>query len=66
MGIFMITISQISSHTMSRVYPLKSACNLSLELPLDHLLSLVVVLRNVEGCTRPARLDPARGRDPDR
>src|SRR5438552_1213872 len=65
MGIFMITISQISSHTMSRVYPLQSACNLGLELPLDHLLSVLVVLRHVEGRTRSAQFDPARGRDPD-
>ena len=58
MGIFMITISQINSHTMSRVYPLKSARNLGLEPSLDQLVSVAVVLRHVEGRTRRASSIP--------
>ena len=46
--------------------PLNSACNLGLELSLDQLLSVPVVLRHLEGRTRPARLHPAGGCDPHR
>ena len=64
MGIFMITISQISSHTMARVYPRLSARNRGLELSPDQLPAVAVVLRDVERRPRPPRLDPANGCDP--
>ena len=54
MGIFMITISQISSHTAIRVYP----GNPGLDLPLDQLLSGDVVLRDDEGRPRAVELNP--------
>jgi hypothetical protein len=57
MGIFMITISQISSHTAIRVYP----GNPGLDLPLDQLLSGDVVLRDDEG-RPPGRQELARRR----
>ena len=64
MGIFMITISQINSHTMDRVYPSNQPATRGLEPSLDQLLSVAVVLRDVEAGARPAGLDAASGGNP--
>src|SRR5262249_59596965 len=67
-GIFMITISQISSHTAVGVYPSAplSTRHGSLHFSLDELAPVSVVLRDLE--CRPGALgvDAARRLDPDR
>src|SRR5262245_10912617 len=68
MGIFMITISQISSHTAVGVFPSAplSTRHGSLHFSLDELAPVSVVLRDLE--CRPGALgvDAARRLDPDR
>src|SRR4249919_2677001 len=64
MGIFMITISQISSHTMGPSVALNSAGDRRLEKPLDQRFSGRVELRHCERCARAPELDSAERRDP--
>ena len=68
MGIFMITINQISSHTIVEVYPRppRSTCHGGLQLGVYELPPRPVVLRDLEGCSGLFRRDPACGRDPHR
>jgi hypothetical protein len=66
MGIFMITISQISSHTMGPSVALNSAGYRRLDRPFDQRFSGRVELRHCEGCARAPELDSAACRDPDR
>src|SRR5215210_2101235 len=64
MGIFMITISQISSHTVVQSSA-GSAGHPRLELGANELPAVRVVLANVEACTGFGGIDPACARNPD-
>lgn len=68
MGIFMITINQISSHTIVEVYPRPpgSTCHGGLQLGVYELPPRPVVLRDLEGCSGLFGGDPACCRDPHR
>src|SRR5881397_3024673 len=67
MGIFMITISQISSHTVAGVYPRAPAStgDRGLEPGLDQGPPVDVVLRDVERRARPREIDESSGGDPN-
>jgi hypothetical protein len=68
MGIFMITISQISSHTTVGVYPRSqgSTSHGGLQFPMEEPLPRGVVLRYVERRAGGVGVDPLRGRDAHR
>src|SRR5918994_4856861 len=66
MGIFMITISQMSSHTVAGVYPPDLAGHRGLDFPLQELTPSFVVLRHLEGCPRLLAVDAARARNAHR
>src|SRR5262245_701120 len=65
-GIFMISMSQISSHTMAGVYPPRSARYSYLDRAPDELAPGHVVLRHVEAGARVGEVDLPGSGDPYR